>query len=665
MTPADIAGLVDVSDPRLSPDGTQVAFVVTTMDLTANTYRSRVWLAPVDGSVAARAVTAGDQRDARPRWSPDGRSLAFVSHREAAGSQLYVLPASGPGELVKVAAWPEEIEDLEWSPDGTRLAFTARDRDEERYGKDKDGDRPARRIDRLLYRLDNVGWTLDRPRHLFVVDAGGLAAPQLVLGGENVAGVAWSADGAWLFTTSGRHETWDVDLRTDVFRVPAGGGEAEQLTATTATLARPAMSPAGTHLACSWRDPARYPGFSQVAVLDLAARPPAEARVVTDALDRELLLLAREPVWDGEDVMLMAEDGGRAHLYRSRADGSGKPELLVGGERQLTGFDRRAGVTVFVATSTTSLPELFVVADGDPAERSVASPGRAFRRRTTLADAERFTAVAPDGAEVDAWVMRPASFEAGRRYPTLLNIHGGPMTQYGDRFFDEFQVQAGAGYAVLFSNPRGSSGADQDWARAICGPKSFHPGSGWGVLDYDDLMAVVDGALARYDFLDGDRLGVLGGSYGGFMASWIVGHTRRFRAACSERAVNNHLSMAWASDIGIRLGRDYFGVSHLDDPDEYLRQSPITYVRDIDTPVLILHSEADLRCPVEQAEQLFVALKVLGKEVEFVRFPGESHELSRSGTPRHRIERMEIVLDWFGRKLQSHGARAVTDHPAY
>jgi dipeptidyl aminopeptidase/acylaminoacyl peptidase len=271
----------------------------------------------------------------------------------------------------------------------------------------------------------------------------------------------------------------------------------------------------------------------------------------------------------------------------------------------------------------------------------------------TLAQPERFTARSTGGAEVEAWVLRPSDIEPGTTYPALLNIHGGPFSAYGSSFFDEFQYQSGARYVVIYANPRGSDGYGQAWGDAIRGPKSADPaGSGWGSVDYDDVMAVVDEALRRFDFIDGERLGVLGGSYGGFLTSWIVGHSDRFRAACSERAVNNQLTMSWTSDIGVTFQSGYVGVSHLDDPGEYLRASPITYVHDIHTPLLILHADGDLRCPVEQAEQLFVALRLLGRDVEFVRFPGEGHEMSRSGAPKHRVERGEIILDFFNRHLQ-------------
>jgi dipeptidyl aminopeptidase/acylaminoacyl peptidase len=230
----------------------------------------------------------------------------------------------------------------------------------------------------------------------------------------------------------------------------------------------------------------------------------------------------------------------------------------------------------------------------------------------------------------------------------LLNIHGGPFTQYGNRFFDEFQTYARAGYAVLYANPRGSSGYSEAWGRAIRGP--VDGGKGWGSVDYEDLMAVVDAALEQYDFLDEERMGVMGGSYGGYMTSWIVSHTDRFKSACSERAVNNMLSEFGSSDFGWFM-KAYTGVFPFEDVRPYLDQSPTTYAAEITTPLLILHSENDLRCNVEQAEHLFTILRFLGREVEFVRFPAESHELTRSGSPFHRVTRYEILLDWFERTL--------------
>ncbi|MEO6121615.1 MAG: S9 family peptidase [Acidimicrobiales bacterium] len=662
MVPTDIAAVVSASDPRVSPDGSQVAFVVTRVDHAANEYRSAIWLAATDGPGRARPFTAGDRRDVRPRWAPDGRDLAFVSHRADGGSTLHVLPVAAGGETVTVATWPEEIEALAWSPDGTSLAFLARQRDEDRYGHEHERDQPPRRIDRLFFRHDTVGWTVDRPRHLFVVTADGSGPPRAVSEGPfEHGGLAWSPDGTSLVSAAGRHDSWDLDRATDLYRFRAdgtggaggtGGDSApERLTPTGPDHGLPSFSGDGRRVAFVQWDPISSPRHAQIGVLDVNDDGPS--RLLTTSLDRNCAPYppAREPIWNDDDVLFAVEDAGNVHLYRVAADGSSPPVLVVGGEREVTGWDMAAGVVAFCASTPTGPAEVHVRRP-DGQEVRLTAVGAGFGRARRLVAPERFVATSADGTEVEAWLIRPAGFEEGCRYPVLLNVHGGPFTQYGNVFFDEFQIQAGAGYAVLYSNPRGSSGYSEAWGRAIRGPKApADPGSGWGGVDYDDLMAVVDEALVRFDFLDGEAMGMLGGSYGGYMATWMAGHTDRFKAICSERAVNNLLSLEQTSDVATAFAAQ-IGVSHLDDPAEYLRQSPITFVREITTPMLLVHSEADLRCPVSQAEELFVALRLLGRTVELVRFPGESHELSRSGSPRHRIQRAEIILAFFDRHLK-------------
>jgi dipeptidyl aminopeptidase/acylaminoacyl peptidase len=316
----------------------------------------------------------------------------------------------------------------------------------------------------------------------------------------------------------------------------------------------------------------------------------------------------------------------------------------------LSAWDAVRGAVAFAASTAVSLAEVSSVI-GRGAEQRLTNFTGPFTAQVELSVPERYVATSADGTEVECWAMPPIGAEPGRRYPTLLNIHGGPFTQYGNRFFDEFQVQAGSGFGVVYSNPRGSSGYSEGWGRAIRWPEAEpDPGSGWGGVDYDDVMACVEEACRRFTWIDGDRLGVMGGSYGGYMTSWVIGHTDRFKAACSERACNNLLTLDHGSDIA-GVFSSYVGKSHVDDPGAYLRQSPIAYVRDMVTPVLIVHSENDLRCPVNQAEELFVALRLLGRQPELVRFPGESHELSRSGAPKHRVMRAELILDWFHQKL--------------
>ena len=386
------------------------------------------------------------------------------------------------------------------------------------------------------------------------------------------------------------------------------------------------------------------PHHSQIAVM---GRDGSDRRVLTASLDRNCspYPLAREPAWDGDRVAFAVEDGGNVHLYTVAADGSGEPELLVGGE-QLTGlYDLADGVLVYTASTHNRPHELF---SGDG--KRITSVCDAFVAGRRLADVERFTASSADGTEVDAWLVRPPDFDEGRRYPVLITIHGGPFTQYGTGFFDEVQVYAGAGYCVLFSNPRGGSGYSEEWGRAIRGPGNG-AGPGWGTVDYEDLMGVVDTALERFPFLDADRLGVLGGSYGGFMTSWIVSHTQRFKAALSERAVNQMVSAFGSSDVFWIFERQ-FGGPMWEHVDEWMRMSPATYAGDIETPLLVVHSENDLRCNVEQGEHLFTLLRLQGKDVEMLRFPSESHELSRSGSPVHRVQRFEAILEWFGRYLE-------------
>jgi dipeptidyl aminopeptidase/acylaminoacyl peptidase len=660
MVPSDIGRIVGTSDPRIAPDGSSVAYVVTSADLGANEYRSRVWVAACDASTAPAPLTAGTARDRLPRWSPDASALAFVSHREDAGSELYVLRLNG-GEAARVATWPEEIDDLAWSPDGRWIAFGSRIRDDATYTPSRDRDRPPRHVKRVSYRYDNVGWTLDRPRGLLVLPADGTAAPRVVVSAEDDhTGLAWSPDGSSLAFSAARTDDWDLEPIADLFVVDAHseGAEPTRLTKSTGpAYARPSWSPDGASIAFVLNHRTRYPFNGKIGVTDaVAPSSDAEPPILTADLDRNcapFLAGAREPAWDGDDLWFQVSDRGNLSLYRVPTRDATGIELMVGGDRSVTGFDVDPDVLALCIGTATTPAELFVVDRATGIERRLTFVTDALTSTTTLMRPERFTARSTGGAEVEAWVMRPANFEPGARYPALLNIHGGPFGTYGSTFLDEFQYQAGAGYAVIYANPRGSDGYGQAWGDAIRGPKcAEEPGSGWGGVDFDDVTAVVDEAVRRYDFIDPIRLGVLGGSYGGFLTSWIVGHTDRFAAACSERAVNNQLTMSWTSDIGVHFGRGYAGVSFLEDPDELLRTSPITYVENIHTPLLILHSDGDLRCPVEQAEQLFVALRVLGRDVEFVRFPGEGHELSRSGAPKHRVERAEIILDFFDRHLK-------------
>ena len=671
MCPADIGRVRQLGDPRVSPDGSTVAFTVTDPDLERNRYAHRIWLASARRAEVGPRPFTGPGSEQLPRWSPDGRRLAFAATGDDGRSQVCVLPVADGGERLVVCGTEAPVTELEWAPDGHALAFAARDPDPARYGRGGEQrrakDMPPRRVDDMLYRFNQVGWTVDRPARVFVVAADGSAPARAVTPGPfDAAGLSWSPDSRTVAFASARHEERDLDLAVDLWVAPADGtGTPSRVAGGGAAYSLPSWSPDGSRLACYVNPtPLQNPRHRQVAVIDIAS---GKEQVLTSSLDRNCAPFGavRPPLWAADRLLFGVEDHGNVHLYLVAADGAGLPVLLAGGDRWISDWDWAGGTLAFVAGSPTSTGELAVrdlpagepaAAGGrpaaEPAERSLTGLTRAFAEAVSLASPQRFTARSADGSEVECWVIAPAGAVAGQRYPALLNVHGGPFTQYGNRFVDDFQLQAAAGFGVLYCNPRGSAGYGEQWGRAIRGPKCEQdPGTGWGEADYADVMACVETACERFGWIDPGRLGILGGSYGGFMTSWAIGHTSRFRAACSERACNNLLTMEHSVDVPGFI-RSYMGPDHLTDPGAYLRQSPISYVRDMTTPLLILHSEDDLRCPIGQAEELFVALRLLGRGPVMYRFPGENHELTRSGAPQHRVTRAELILAWFRQHLQ-------------
>ena len=651
-----IGNITQASAPRVSPDGRHVAFVVTRVDMKKNTYVSQVWVAAADGSERPRVVTGGDH-DGNPAWAPDGSALAFTSRRsqKKGDTTLHVIPFGSSGETRTVATMRDGVDDVAFSPDGRWIGFTSRTQ-HERYtaeGAD-DGDtswQAPRKIDRFLTRLNGEGWIYDRPSHVYVVAADGTSTPRNLTPGEHQhSGVKWTPDSKAIVTGAQRHDTWDLDFAADLYLVGLDG-EVRELTHQTGVYHDGQPSPDGTHIAfLGLDDSSTYPQNSRVGVVGADG---GERRWLSGALDRtfETTAVVQAPVWlDHSSMVGAAEDRGETHLYRVSLDGS-TPLRLTSGPITVKGFDAAGGTVAYVAGAVDEVADVFVLADGAPRRLTLfADAYRATGRPLTW---ERFAVPCTDGtAEIDAWIMRPAGFDPSRTYPVLLNVHGGPHTQYGETMFDEAQMQAAAGFVVLMSNPRGGSGREQAWGQAIMGPNHpVAPGSGWGGLDVDDVMAVLDGALARYDFCDPQRVGMLGGSYGGYMATELATRfSARFRGVCSERSVNNLFTEEYTSDIATTFRVEH-GPRHIDDADAYYSMSPIMRVRDITVPMLIIHSEDDLRCPISQAEELFVALRLLGKDVTFYRFPGETHELSRSGSPVHRRQRAEIILDWFTEKL--------------
>ncbi|MEY2974792.1 MAG: hypothetical protein RIR49_1212 [Actinomycetota bacterium] len=664
---------VTVGGVTVSPDGARVAFTTAVVDLGANTYRRRIWLAATDGTTRPMPITSGEPGEGDPAWSPDGRHLVFVSARTATGSpkpgsaSLHVLAVDGPGEVRCVVERPDGIASPRFSPDGRWIAFAARVPDE-RYSADSDAGRSARRIDHFYTRLNGEGWIHDRPFHLFVIPADGSGpARDLTPHDPGSAGFpdhdhrdfCWTPDSTGLVMAAHRHPGWDLDLASDLYLVALDGG-IERLTAGDASLGLPSVSPDGTLVAfVGSDDPLTYPQNAKVGVLDRAS---GERRWVSAGLDRtvEVTSGAVRPVWVADrTVAFSAEDRGTCHLFTVEVDSGGAPpQRVTSGARWMKSWDVAGGTTVAAVATVDRPAELIRIDAGG--ERALTAISDAFVRRVAPVGWHHFTVACPDPTpgtdpEIDAWIMCPPGVDptdATTTHPVILNVHGGPHTQYGETYFDEAQVQAAAGFIVIMSNPRGGSGREEAWGQAILGPlHPKRPGTGWGGADLADVLAVLDAALARFPACDPRRVGMQGGSYGGYMATLLAArHGGRLRAVCSERAVNNLLTEEWSSDIATMFRVEH-GPDPVEDPEEYTRMSPIRLARDIDVPVLIIHSEDDIRCPMIQAEELFITLRLLDKPVEFWRFPGEDHELSRSGSPTHRRQRFEIILDWFGHHL--------------
>jgi dipeptidyl aminopeptidase/acylaminoacyl peptidase len=647
MKPSDLSAWRTPGTPTLSPDGNHSVLALTSPDLDADDYTAQLWLVPTDGSAEPRKLTYG-WRDSEPAWSPDGRWLAFVrAEREEKPTgpaktgkpQLWLMPVDG-GEPRRLTDHPLGVSGPVWRPDSTRLAYLARVPEQGRYGTDEaigPEAEPPRRITTSRYRVDGVGYLIDRRTHVFTVDTDGGEPVQVSQGDHEHGGMGWSPDGQLLTFAAARHDRAGDDLRTDIWVCRPDGSQVRALTAGGLSAGQPKFTPDGRtvcFVASKLGDGDRTAVCRNTGVWSVALAGGQPRRLT----DPERYTLANpggmiETTPDG--VLYTSEHRGAVQLLRVPYDG-GEPETLVGGPRQVTGVAATGGTLVVTVTDPEQPGELAVVHGGGELKTLTGFHG-GFAGRVGVRPMTEITGSAPDGYPVHGWVVRP---DGAGPHPVLLMIHGGPFTQYGWKVFDEAQVYAGAGYAVVMGNPRGSSGYGEAHGRAVMGDV--------GAASAVDLLALLDTALSGDPSLDRSRTGVLGGSHGGFMTTWLAAHHGdRFKAAISERSVNAIDSFTGSSDIGWFFAEDLYGP----DRDRRAAQSPLNHAERINIPMLVIHSERDWRCPVEQAQRLFVALKRRGVPVEMLLFPGEGHELSRSGRPRHRMARFEAILDWWARHL--------------
>ena len=695
LTADDLFAIRMVSDPRVSPDGSSVAYVVTRLDRESDGYLAAIWLVPTTGG-EPRQLTAGSARDTTPRWSPDGAEIVFVSNRpgtpgptpkssasddgqppenpgkgsprteDAAGkraNQLWVIRVAG-GEARQLTRLPHGASAPAWSPDGRTIAFLAptAPADDPDTGPDR-GDRAAvadeRVVTRLTYRADGRGF-IDRYAHVWTVPAGGGEPMQLTSGDADDSDLAWSPDGTRIAFIANRTPERDRDQRSLLYDVPAAGGQVRCLTDGQFAFGSPTYAPDGTRIAVVGTDDPVAGGARNAHLWTVPAGGGSPTNH-TRSWDRSFgdagmsdLFVAGDvrPVWEGAagPLLMLASDRGATHVQRvDLATGAVAP--ATSGPCRVIAFQRSSGDGLVVAVGDPTHPFELAVTGGHGTGPSPAMDGRSLTRHNAEFLAE--VALSPaeelcfpsggDGQEIHGWLLRPpGATPGGPLRPLIVQIHGGPHAMYGWAMFHEMQLMAARGYLVLYTNPRGSAGYGEGFTGSTRGR--------WGESDMPDVIGALDAVLARGE-VDPNRVGVTGGSYGGYLTNWIVGHSDRFRAAVTQRCVSNFHSFYGTSDIGSTFGEFEFGGTPWADAELLLRHSPISYVDAIQTPLLIIHNEQDLRCPIEQAEQLFVALKRLGRDVAMVRIPGEDHNLSRTGTPSRRLARLHHLVGWFDTHL--------------
>jgi dipeptidyl aminopeptidase/acylaminoacyl peptidase len=643
MVPEDLYLLRQVTDCALHPDGEQVAYVVGWADRETDSNRSQLWL---HLGTSTRQLTFG-HADGHPVFSPDGQWLAFLSSAKGSPPQLKVLPMGG-GEPVTLTTADDGVGEPVWLPDSRGLVFTAATRPEHQRGKTTEELQRSpepRRITTTQYRYNARGWIQDRWHHVFAIrlpGADGIVTEPLQLtdGDFDDQVPQPSPDGRTVAFISARHADREWVGGNDVWTVPIRGG-----------------TPTARTRHGDWADLRWHPDGQQLLLVGTADRLTIQLKsVFTLALKGRSV---PDRIGDGEvscsaagnspmflrDNNLYIHGVRRGAVHIDRYDRSnGVRTTVIGGDRTVSTFAMHGDRTVFVASGTNTPTELFERVG--KRERQLTNVSTPFLDEVELAPVTETSFVASDGTPVHAFVCTPAG---KGRHPGLLYIHGGPLSHYGWGFQSEFQIAAAAGYVVVGPNPRGSDGYGQAHADAITGD--------FGNLDWVDIQAAADFLADRPD-VDAKRLGIGGGSYGGFMTAWATARTHRFKAALVERAVINWPTMEATSDIGWFMQRST-GANTLTDIESMRRQSPITYVTDVKTPTLIVHSEEDWRCPIEQGEQWFAALRRLGVDTEFIRVPGENHELTRSGTPSLRIARLHIVHQWWAKFLS--GRPFVTD----
>lgn len=650
----DLFELSSVTNPQLSPDGTRCLFVKTDMNEEENTYIANLFHVDLHSNEVTQ-WTYGDSVVSSPKWSTDGKQIAFLSNREEQ-NELFVLQASG-GEAKKLTSFAQGVSSFQWSPCGNKIWVTA----EVKKGKtftdevemeDENKPEPVR-VTTMKYKADSIGLLpQDSFSQIGVLNIETGEVEQFTTGDHEYTLQAVSHDGTKLVMSVNREENLDYEFRQPLYLVDIeskketviideegyyGGGSFSLDDQYIAFIGANRQFQNATHEDVFVYTIADGTTINLTENIDAPVGDHAVADVQQNAS-------APAVIWtEANDLYFQLSTMGDVRLYYASLDGAVYPATPE--NEHIYGYDiTRDGMTALVTVSQSTNPgELYKHAIVTGKREAITSFNKKFLEEVNLIEPEKIVYKGAKDWTVHGWLMKPAHYMEGEKYPLIVEVHGGPHAMYANSFFHEMQLLAAQGYGVLYVNPRGSHGYSQAFVDAVRGD--------YGGGDYEDIMAGLDFVLAENEWIDKENLGLTGGSYGGFMTNWIVGHTNQFKAAVTQRSISNWISFFGVSDIGYYFNEWQIGVD-MTDVEKLWAHSPLKYAGEIDTPLLILHSEKDFRCPIEQAEQLYITLKSMGKTTEFVRFPEADHNLSRAGKPNLRIERLDEITGWFTKYLE-------------